>query len=237
MAWIYLAESGGSHWDSKIGFALNTIVSSTLTHKAFCYPECQTEACPSRPFGTMCEHLRANNWKAPSTLSTADSPARTEVLQALASAWVVSEVSFFGKLSDSPKSLVQHLFSSKTRKGKTKATKLKPCEMRLNVLGINAGTVILRPRTSEQITIESAGFYWPTPTARDYRSPGVMKSRLTWKTGMSLSFWYKRTFGANLPATVPEWMMGFPRGHTVLEPWAMQWFRSKRKSRSKDCVA
>ena len=116
----------------------------------------------------------------------------------------------------------------------TKRRRWKPCEMRLKFLDSSVVTGILPDGMLVLPLYEKDGFYWPTPTARDYRSPGVMKSRLKWKTGMSLSFFYKRNFGVNLPATVPEWMMGFRRGHTVLELWARQWYRSRLGKRSKD---
>lgn len=66
----------------------------------------------------------------------------------------------------------------------------------------------------------------PRPMARESRSAGT-NSEMNRNTP-SLSGLWKATTGTNMPASCFEWMMGYPIDHTVLKPWAMQWFRSKR---------
>jgi site-specific DNA-cytosine methylase len=68
---------------------------------------------------------------------------------------------------------------------------------------------------------------WPTPCARDSRDCGAPAEAS--RNTPSLA----HQPGGQLNPTWVEWLMGYPLGWTELEDWAMQWFRSKRKSRSK----
>lgn len=69
---------------------------------------------------------------------------------------------------------------------------------------------------------------WPTSTARDHRSACPDKRELP--NGRPLP----EAVGGLLNPTWVEWLMGYQSGWTALEPWAMQWFLSKREKRSKD---
>jgi hypothetical protein len=73
---------------------------------------------------------------------------------------------------------------------------------------------------------------WPTPraSANENRQTKPTPSQLAGKHGLSLA----AQVGGYLNPTWVEWLMGYPPEWTVLEDWAMQWFRSKRKQRSKD---
>ena len=79
---------------------------------------------------------------------------------------------------------------------------------------------------------------WPTPRAADgtkgIRTPegaAAMKARGR-KNGVDLP---TAIGGGTLNPMWVEWLMGYPCGATVLEDWAMQWFRSRPKSPSKGC--
>lgn len=52
---------------------------------------------------------------------------------------------------------------------------------------------------------------------------------------ISLCGLWRATTGTTMPASFAEWIMGFHIEWTALDAWAMQWFRSKRKRRSKSC--
>lgn len=74
---------------------------------------------------------------------------------------------------------------------------------------------------------------YPTPCARDYRTgdrPDSKRARNDYHTPQLNDVVAP---GGQLNPTWVEWLMGYPCGWTVCEPWAMQWFRSKRGKRSK----
>jgi hypothetical protein len=68
-----------------------------------------------------------------------------------------------------------------------------------------------------------------TPTARDWKSGSTGQAT----NSRPLS----EQVGGALNPTWVEWLMGYPSGWTVLEPWAMQLCRRKRAKRSKDSAA
>ncbi len=71
---------------------------------------------------------------------------------------------------------------------------------------------------------------WPTPWASEAeRGHGGLGGNRK-ENQYTLS----QTIGGQLNPTWVEWLMGYPSGWTVLDPWAMQWFRSKPAKRSKD---
>lgn len=74
----------------------------------------------------------------------------------------------------------------------------------------------------------------PTPRACDadksIRTPaGRAKERLRRKNGEDLP----TAIGGSLNPTWLEWLMGYPTGWTVLEDWAIAWYRPKRAKRLK----
>jgi hypothetical protein len=48
---------------------------------------------------------------------------------------------------------------------------------------------------------------------------------------------YSQINGGPLNPAWVEWLMGYPINHTELSAWVIPWFRSKRKSHSKDLLA
>jgi hypothetical protein len=66
---------------------------------------------------------------------------------------------------------------------------------------------------------------WPTP---DAANRGARKNQ----NGHHFTL-QDATGSGKLNPTWVEWLMGYPKEHTVLEHWAMQWFQNKRKKRSK----
>jgi hypothetical protein len=77
----------------------------------------------------------------------------------------------------------------------------------------------------------SAAVIWRTPTARDGESRGPMSPERCKELGQSIHL--HDQVGGQLNPRWVEWLMGYPLEWTVLEDWAMQWFRSKRSKRSK----
>ena len=68
---------------------------------------------------------------------------------------------------------------------------------------------------------------WPTPVARDYRSPG--RSRLE-RTGSKSGDCLPQVVGGQLNPTWVEWLMGFPAGWTDLSSSETASSRRSRKS-------
>jgi hypothetical protein len=81
------------------------------------------------------------------------------------------------------------------------------------------GTLFLRPRSVPRIS-ENASSWWPTPTVSDGMGGPGSSGR---QGGENL----RTRVGGQLNPEWIEWLMGFPPGHTVLEPSEMP---SSRKS-------
>lgn len=77
-------------------------------------------------------------------------------------------------------------------------------------------------RLSEQVAYPQM---WPTPTSN-------ARGARTNQNGHHFTI-QDAVGSGKLNPTWVEWLMGYPKGHTELEPWAMQWFLSKQKKRSK----
>lgn len=235
MAWIYSVGSAESVSPSRRGCDQSPIVRS-IDIASRCYSHgCTKERCRVLLSGTTCERSLRHAFQM-WTLSRAVSRARTSVLQELEQAWRESEVDCFLKSCDWLASFDHNSFS------------WKMCQLSLfedlsefSWNSLRWGTIVAgrlyQPAKWEPHTCAKDGGYLPTPCARDYRSPGVSRSRkanIEDRRGIPLSVWFREEFGRRLHATFVEWMMGYPLKHTVLEPWAMQWFRSKREKRSKN---
>lgn len=103
--------------------------------------------------------------------------------------------------------------------------------------GMIVGGRLSQPANLEPVTCVKVGGFVPTPTARDFKSPGVSRTRkanVQDRRGVPLSVWFKVTYGTRLFPGFVEWMMGYGPKHTALEPWAMLWFQSKQGKRSKN---
>ena len=90
--------------------------------------------------------------------------------------------------------------------------------------------------TKNQFDLIAAVHFWPTPTARDYRSgmsdQALRRREAESSRGVNLSEHVQRLGGNNgmLNPTWVEWLMGFPIGHTDLGDWVMPLSRKSRKS-------
>jgi len=73
---------------------------------------------------------------------------------------------------------------------------------------------------------------YPTPAARDWKDG--LDPKPHGRHSESLPIIINQSDGGSLNPTWVEWLMGYPCGWTVLEDWAMQWFRPKRGKRLKD---
>lgn len=235
MAWIYSQELEDLRLHSENGcgrsHTVNVIPTAMLSY---------CRGCDSVNFLTLLSGTILRLSEKPccpdmSTSSTEDSPARISAIQDLERAWKVSEAAFSLSSSDSLAIFDRDSFSWKT------------CQLSLieDLSGfawssLRSGMIrdgrLYQPASLEPNTCAKDGGYWPTPCARDYRSPGVSRSRkahIEQRRGIPLSLWFKITFGMRLFPTFVELMMGYPPKFTALEPWATAWYRSRRKQRSK----
>lgn len=77
---------------------------------------------------------------------------------------------------------------------------------------------------------------WPTPTSRDWK--GMQANEYKQMRGEETEFKMASLPGAvgggQLNPTWVEWLQGYHSGWTVLEPWAIAWFRPKHVKRLKD---
>ena len=73
-----------------------------------------------------------------------------------------------------------------------------------------------RLKSGKQMPLEAAVHLWPTPVARDFRSPG--RSRMD-RTGSKAGDCLPQVVGGALNPTWVEWLMGFPLGWTVSKAW------------------
>ncbi len=232
MAWIYLAESEASPLPFRPGSSLGPIVKSTDTRRPFCFHEWQTWNSQSPRSGTMCERY-PGACSPLLTSSLADSPVRTSVLLAMGEAWAASVLSFSLRLLDSsvrfdPATCSWKMLQPSLFEGSIASPPNFPRS------GMTVGGTCLELAMWERPTKERGGGFWPTPTARDYRSPGVSRSRRALdkhRRSLPLSVVFKERYGYRLPPNFVEYLMGYAQQHTVLEPWAMRWFRGVRGKR------
>lgn len=234
MAWIYLAVSEASPLLWNPGCAPSPIVKMNPMLRLFSYRECTKGTCPSLQSGKTCEHFEVRIFWDSLTSSTAAFHARTSVLQDLRRVWMASDPACFSKSSDWLANFDPNSCSWKTSQlslgwGKT--------EWSMSSLrwGTTSGGRFYLPARLEPRTCAKDGGYLPTPTARDYKSPGVSRTRkanIEKRQGMPLSVVFRQIFGRRLHATFVEWMMGYAPKHTVLEDWAMRWIHERRGRRS-----
>jgi DNA (cytosine-5)-methyltransferase 1 len=72
----------------------------------------------------------------------------------------------------------------------------------------------------------------PTPTAKGSASGNRHNKNAEYRPTLPAIAKFQTT-GKILNPQFVGWLMGYPIGWTELEDWAMQWFRNKRKKRSK----
>jgi hypothetical protein len=83
-------------------------------------------------------------------------------------------------------------------------------------------TEMLNPDTNKSMSLDRFVKFWPTPSANDDRDRGnlstpAIKRRADKGKQLMLSMVVSETSGQLNPTWV-EWLMGFPLGHTDLEP-------------------
>lgn len=232
MAWIFLVESEGSASHSSHGSEQSHTVSETDTLKLCCCREWLLTSSTELQSGTTL-HRSAGPCFQVSTSSSADSHVRTSLLLELAQDWKESEAVCFLRSSDSLATFDQDSFSWRT----SQLSLLEDLN-EFSWSSLRSGMIVAgrlyQPENLAPRTCAKDGGYVPTPTARDFKSPGVSRTRkanIEQRRGIPLSLWFKEVFGINLHPTFVEWMMGYRLKHTGLDAWAIQWFRNKREKR------
>lgn len=281
MAWIFLAESEGSHSAYQAGSSQSPIVSVIDTAKLFLCPACQTVNCLPLRSGMTLRPSTFQCCLANWTSSTEASHAKISVLRELGRAWEASEVVFFNTSRGLSKKQTRDSYFSKTSQQLELVASMVSLK-HLPSWGMIVGGRLSQPPKLEPVTSAKDGFYWPTPTSTRHGNlseslvpkgnhfcrPSGKKAHLTLDTTVKL--WPTprasdgskgtRTIegalkhrqmkkegvdivtalrlngdeGGGLNPTWVEWLMGYQTEWTVLEDWAMQWFRPKRAKRSKN---
>lgn len=234
MAWIYLAESAESVWPFSHGLEQWPTVKSSDMHKPYFCPECDRENSKSPPSG-MTLGQSQGNCCLQSILFREDSHARTSVLRAVEQVWLESEVAYSSKSSDLPKklSLLSSSLKTSLQSGQEDSD---VWSADFPISGMTVGGRLSRPPQLEPRTSAKDGFYWPTPTAQDFKKRGPNSKQ----QGLSNVVFYpqhrqtlKNPTGQLNPTWV-EWLMGYRTGWTELGDLETQWFRSKQGKRSKN---
>jgi hypothetical protein len=237
MAWIYLAESEDSVWPCHPGSDQSPTVRTTDMLKLFYCLGCGAVNFLPPQYGTTSPRSYLSCCPDRKLISsTADSRARTSVLRELEQAWREADRSYFSRSSAWLARFDRTSFSWKT----SQLSLFEGCS-EFSWSSLRWGTIadgrLYQPERWAPATCERDGGWVPTPTARDYKSPGVSRSRRVnreRRQGIPLSVWFKETFGVSLFPSFVEEMMGYPSKHTGLEPWAIAWFRSQQGKRSQD---
>ncbi len=141
-----------------------------MHRECFC-PACGMAHFARDQFTGTCEVSEGRKSELTWTLSTAGSRdrARTSALRDLEEAWRASEVDFSSKCVD---------WSKKSRPDSSSWKTCQPLELvvfekssvNLQIWGMTVAGRVFLPRKLEPRIAENDGFYWPTPTARDWKS-------------------------------------------------------------------
>lgn len=242
MAWIYLAESAESQKPWKATSDRSPTVKTTDTLKVSSYLEWHQETYLLLRSGTMFVHFDQPTSTSTPTSSMVASPARTLALQDAERAWKESEADYFSK---SLGSLARYDRNSSSWKTHQRSLIGDYWELQDNLpsCGMTVAGEFHQLEDSEPLTGEEGGGCWRTPMASDGIAWAKVKKmdvqnciakclrrggtdRLIYRF-----LWHSLSI---LQATeFVEWMMGYPKEWTALDPWAMQWFRSKHGQRSK----
>lgn len=263
--WTCSQASEASESHSAHGFKPSPTVKETATLNLCSCRECILGTSRWLRSGTTLHRSEGPCYQA-SISSSEASPARTSVVLELEKAWQESAADFSTKLSDSPRKYGLSSYFSKTSQPYA-LEDFEMLSEHLPVFGMTVGGLVYLPRKLEPRTLESVGSCsLPTPTAQDYGtggngvrkgkqkpviSLGTMARRNLWPTPTTqdaknngAQAQMKRNtkplnaeVGGQLNPTWVEWLMGYPLEWTALSAWATQWFRFKRKSRSKDLSA
>ncbi len=167
MAWIYFRELVGSQSPLDPGLEQLPIVKSSATLRASYCRECNQVTLTMLQSSTMCE-ISVNGCSQKSTLSMADSRARTLAALAAESAWRrVTEADSSSKLCVSPKKSDRLLYSLKMYL-RSEQEDLVASSVNYPYFGMILGGRFYQPRNLGPRTSEDAGSYLlPTPTASE----------------------------------------------------------------------
>ncbi len=250
MAWIYLAVSAESPKLSTGTSGQSPTVKLSLMREGFFCHEWPMDHCHPLQSGTTSVVSQPTYFQR-STLSMAVSPAKTLALRDAESAWAESEAAYFSRLRGSSEKSGRRSSSSKTYPQSALAdldesSKLWP------ISGTTVAGVLYPLPMWERITKEKDGFSWPTPRANKtggYASQGyspTLEQVVMWPTPACNPSRGLRSgepndknrirlepTGGKLNPTWVEWLMGYPSGWTVCEPWAIAWFQRKSGKHSR----
>lgn len=233
MAWIYLAVAEGCrpHWHR--GFERSPIVKQTDTAKQFFCLVSRKARFMMDLFGMTSPPLEETSYQR-ATLFSEDHPARTSARTAAERAWRATEASWFSRCSGSYLRFDRDSCSWKTALG-FPDTLLAGSSVGSPSRGMTVDGTFYQLATWERPTHAPDSGLWPTPKARDWKTPGHQTELR--RNSPCVPVIYKAKYGEPMPPTRPEFLMGYPRSTTALKPWAMQWYRSVRRKRSKDSAA
>jgi hypothetical protein len=182
------------------------------------------------------EHLIPLNFqKTPWISYTEDFLARILVWRVWAKAWRESEADWYSRSFAWPKKSSPIGYFLKTCQPSPHEGDFESLE-KLPKWGMIVDGVLYPLHPLERYTGEKGGSFLPTPQACDATKGPAKKyvengEQSSMRNLVTLS--YRIWKAGVLSPEVLEMMMLYPTGWTELEPWAMQWFRSKRKRHSK----
>ena len=219
MAWICLQELVASRSRLKVTLSQLPIASATCTASDFFWSECEMKESHKPRFAQMFDRFGVLIFET-LTLSTADSHARTSVVQAMESAWAESEADYIGKYIDSLKKRKPRLFSWKTclQYGPEALSKWSD---HLPISAMTVAGLLTQPPQLARHTKGKDGFCLPTPMARDWRG-STGKNRHT----QNLPNLYQKN-GKQLNPAFVEAIMGYDIGWTDLKALETRLSRSK----------
>jgi hypothetical protein len=237
MVWTYLAESVESQSHSKTGLDPSPTAKLIPIVKESSCPELCLINLRMPPFGMILKHWKGlSSHGDMSILYLEASRVRTSALQDAEQAWKESEAAYFSRSCAWPKKSSPNFYSLKMSLPSQVEADL-PLPEKLPKWGMIVDGVLYPLRPLERYTVGRGGFYWPTPQAcdadkgpaKEYDPKGKQSSQRNLVT-LAARF---STTGKILNPQFVEFLMGYPIGHTELEDWAIQWFRSNVKKRSK----
>lgn len=236
MVWIYLAESADSQEPWTVMLSPSPTVKSSPTPGVCCSLGCTQGTYLSHQYG-MTYQLFVEPCSHKLTLSTAASLAKTSALLASERVWTESEAVYFSKLCAWSKKSSPRSYSLRTSQISETAA-LTPFLGKYPRVGMIVDTVFYPLEMWEPRTKEIGGLYWPTPTATDWKRSTVSDKYANRPIqNYSCVAAQRCKCGTQMHRPSPkhaEWLMGYPIGWTVCEPWAMPSSPRRREKRLKD---
>ncbi len=243
MVWIYLAVSEESQKHSKATLSPSLTVKGIDTAKPYSYHEWLKEnSLLLRSGMTLQPSDQPSSQKSIS--STEDSPVKTSQLPALVKAWEESAQSFFERSSDSVAKYDRDSYSWKTYQISLIEEGWYPLRENLPTCGMTVDGEFYRLDEWEPTTYAEGSGYLPTPMSSDgLRWLKVAKRNVQesiahcLKRGGTDNTIYRflwLSLGAKQAAEYIEWMMGYQKNSTVLEPWAIPLIHELQDKHLKD---